>query len=155
MDNFEKKMEDLKTPQVNPEPPPELKLAIINADRSAALGLWFIVLPYFLIGCMVVKYEFQVNLGLLDIITQAIHTIDNNPATWWLQPVLLIGLPILGVILNVLSITHFKWEKASSLLSVSIKLKWYNILVVMASLAIVGFLALYLIVENFQSRPGH
>ena len=155
MENFEKKMEELKTPQVNPEPPLELKLAIINADRSATLGLWFIVVPYFFIGCMILKYELNVNLGLLDSITNAIESMDKNASTWWLQPVFLVGLPIAGIILNILSITHFKWEQASSLLSISIKLKWYNILVLIASLVIIGTLALYLIVENFRSHPEH
>lgn len=155
MEDFEKKMEDLKTPQINPEPPLELKLAIINADRSATLGLWFIVVPYFFFACLVMKYELQINLGLLDIITNAIQSTDKNPSLWWLQPLFLVGLPITGIIINILSITHFKWEKATSLLSVSIKLKWYNILVVLASLSVVGFLALYLVVENFQARPGH
>lgn len=148
-------MENLKAPQVNPEPPLELKLAIINADRSATLGFWFIVLPYFFLGCMVMKYEFQTDLSLLDTITNGIHVIDKDPIAWWLQPIILIGLPIVGVILNILSITHFKWDKATSLLSVSVKMKWYNILVLLASLFILKLLAVYLLVENFQVRPGH
>ena len=154
MDNFEKQMEELKTPNVNPDPPIELKLAIVNADRSATLGLWFIIAPYFFVGCMLLKYEINVNLGLLDTITNFFHRLDKNPATWWLQPVLLIGLPITGIILNILSITHFKWEKISSLLTVSVKLKWYNVLVLLATLAIIAVLLLYLIMENFQVHPG-
>ena len=155
MEDFERQMEQLKTPEVNPEPPLELKLAIINSDRSATLGLWFIIVPYFFIGCMIMKYEFQVNLGVLDVITNSLHQLDKNPATWWLQPVFLVALPIIGIMMNILSITHFKYEKSTKLLSFSIKLRWFNLLVLLASLAILGVLLLYLIVENFQARPGH
>lgn len=154
-EDFEKKMEGLKAPQVNPAPPLELKLAILNADRSAAIGIWFIIVPYFFLACIAMKYFFHFNLGFLDIFEDAMSSLDKNPGTWWISPVLLVGLPITGIIMNALAITHFRWEKSTQLITVSVKLRWYNLVILFFSLAVVAVFILYLIVENFQARPGH
>ena len=155
-EDFEKKMDELKIPSAGSvKPPLEIKLAIVNAQRSAAIGVWFVIVPYFFFACMVMKYELQINLGLLDLFAETIQTIDNNPALWWLQPVFLIGLPIVGIVLNILSITHFKWDTFTSSITVTLKLRWYNLIVLFSSGLILCVFLLYLIGGNFQARPGH
>jgi hypothetical protein len=117
---FEKKMDELTKPDVGSvKPPEEIKLAILSAQRSATLGIWFIVVPtLFLIG-MVMKYEMNVDLGLIDGFERIMVTLDRNPATKWTQPVLIIILPAVGVMLNLLAITHFKWDSLSRLIMLS------------------------------------
>ncbi len=48
--DFLKKMEGLKKPDVNEvKPSQQFKLVLMNSKKSAALGFWFIVVPcYFL-----------------------------------------------------------------------------------------------------------
>ena len=154
-EDFEKKMEDLRVPEVNTTAPVELKLTILNAQRSAAIGIWFVVVPCFFLTCVVMKYFFHINLGLLDTFEEMIVAIDRNPGTWWVQPVLLIGLPIVSIILNALAITHFQWQPGTKSLLVTIKIRWMNILILAISLSIVMIFFLYLLTENFQARPGH
>ena len=147
-------MDELKIPSAGSvKPPLEIKLAIVNAQRSAVIGVWFVIIPYLFFACMVMKYELQVNLGLLDLFAETIQTIDNNPALWWLQPVFLIGLPSVGIVLNILSITHFKWDTFTSSITVTLKLRWYNLIVLFFSGLILCAFLLYLIGENFQARP--
>ena len=79
-EDFEKKMEDLKTPRASGvKEPVEIKLAILNAQRSAAMGIWFVVVPCFFIACVFMKYIFHLNLGLLDTFEETISALDRNP----------------------------------------------------------------------------
>jgi lantibiotic transport system permease protein len=149
-EDFEKKMEGLKKPELpDVKPPHEIKLALVNAQRSATIGIWFVIVPYFFLACMVLKYEMQVSFGLLDLIAKTARIIDQNESTWWIQPVFLILLPVAGIILNILSITHFFWDAENKLITVTVKVRWINLIVLfMSVLIIVGFL-LYVISENF------
>jgi len=151
-DEFEKRMENLKGPSTeNIRPPMEIKLAIVNARRSARMGVWFVVIPYLFFTLMVLKHELNINLGLLDAFATIVGRMDGDPFLWWIQPVVLIVLPATGIVLNVLSITHFIWDAEKSSIVLTIKLRWLNILVLTLSLFIIGLLLLYLIVENFHA----
>ena len=155
-ENFEQKMESLQKPDVSGvQPPGELKLMIVNAQRSAAIGVWFVAVPCFFLACVVMKYIFRLNLGLLDTFEEMMAAIDKNPNTWWIQPVLLMGLPLISIMLNALAILHFKWGADRQSLIITLKFKWLNILVLAVSLAVVKIFILYLLTENFQARPGH
>ena len=150
-EEFEKKLNELKAPSAEHiKPPMELKLAIVNAQRSATIGIWFIVVPYIFLAVMLLKYELDVNLGFLNAFAQAVGFIDGNPFLWWIQPLVLFGLPILGIVLNVLSITHFRWEPDTYSLTVTVKLRWFNVVVLFVSALIVTAFLLYLIGENLR-----
>jgi hypothetical protein len=154
--DFEKKMEGLKAPGTSAiSPPVEIKLAIVNAQRSAAMGVWFIVVPAFFIACVFMKYYFHINLGLLDTFEEMMVSLDRNPNTWWIQPVMLIGLPIAGFALNLLAITHFQWDNVTKSITITMKMRWFNLVVLFISACIVAVFLLYLITENFQPRQGH
>ena len=146
----------MKTPQVSGVKEPfEIKLAILNAERSAAMGVWFVVVPCFFIACIIMKYLFHLHWGLLDTFEEMISSLDNNPGTWWIQPVLLVGLPIVSIIVNTLSIMHFKWDCVTRSFLITLKIRWTNIIILLISSGIVMIFLLYLITENFQHRPGH
>src|SRR5258707_11173477 len=123
MEDFEKKLESMGKPETKSvKPPIEIKLAIVNAERSAAIGVWLIVVHCFFLACVVMKYLFQINLGLLDTFEDMISAIDKNPATWWIQPVLLTGLPIVGIVLNTLAISYFNWDGSLKTVTIMIKI---------------------------------
>ena len=155
-EEFQKKMEEMKTPDARGvKQPEEIKLAILNAQRSAAMGVWFIVVPCFFIACVFMKYIFHVRLGLLETFEEVISALDKNPRTWWIQPVLLMGLPIVSIIINTLSITHFKWDSQTHTILITLKVRWVNIIILLISAGVVALFLLYLITENFEPRPGH
>ena len=150
-EEFEKKMSEMKTPGADSiKQPLEIKLAILNAQHSAALGVWFIVVPCFFIACVFMKYMIHVRLGLLDTFEEMISTLDKNPRTWWIQPVLLVGLPIVSIVINTLSITHFKWDSHTRSFLITLKVRWVNIIILVISAGIVSLFLFYLVTENFQ-----
>src|SRR5436190_8589406 len=147
-EDFEKKMEGLKAPKSEANPPKELRLATVSARRSAALGAWFVIVPWLFFIAMLLKHRFNVDFGLIDTVEEMMAALDRDPSTWWIGPFLILGLPMLSIIINTLAITHFKWESFTGSLIVSIRLKWINIAVLMVSLTIVGIFMLYLAAEN-------
>lgn len=147
-EDFEKKMEGLKTPKSEVVPPKELRLAIVSAQRSAVMGIWFIVMPWFFLMCVIMKYIFHLNLGIIDTLEQMMSALDKSPQTWWIGPMMLMGLPIVSIIINALAISHFKWESYTGSLIVSIRMRWLNLSVLVVSTGTVGIFFLYLITEN-------
>ncbi|HYC83973.1 MAG TPA: hypothetical protein VEB86_02075 [Chryseosolibacter sp.] len=151
-EEFEKRMENLDKPSADfVRPPAHIKVAILSARQSARIGFWLIVVPYLFFIFMVFKHELNINLGILDAFGSIVARVDGDPFLWWIQPVVLIVLPATGIVLNILSISHFDWDAEKSSIVLTIKLRWVNILVLTLSLLIVGMLFLYLTVENFHA----
>jgi hypothetical protein len=68
--DFEDMFENMKKPDVNVNPPKEIKLAILNYRKSALLTVGFVVLPAIFIFGMVMKYEFDVDLGIVLVVAE-------------------------------------------------------------------------------------
>jgi len=149
--DFINKMDNLKKPGFNDITPSEsLKLVIINSKKSAAIGVWLLVVPCYFLFMMFVKYFFNVNLHLIDIFEDFIANMDKSLATKFITPIFFVGLPIAGIIVNLLSIMFFEYDKRQKRINISIKLKPLNILLVFLSLLVVSVFALYLITENLH-----
>jgi hypothetical protein len=148
---FEKKMESLKKPDAaGVTLPTEIKLAVLSARRSATLGVWFVIIPYFFLVAMLLKYEMNIDLGFLNWVASLVQKIDNNRALWWIQPLVLFILPITGIAINLLSVTHFKWDAVSSTIIITLKLRWINMVVMLISGLIMLIFVSYLVAENLQ-----
>lgn len=147
-DELKNKLENLKTPEIEPRPPEELKMTILNAKRSATLGVWFVLIPLYFLGGVLMKYIFHVNLGLIDATEELMASLDRSMALKWVAPLLLMGLPLAAVALNILAIVHFGFDRERRLFSVTVKLRWLNIVILAVSAGIIGIFLLYLITEN-------
>ncbi|MBI1768912.1 MAG: hypothetical protein HY015_09610 [Bacteroidetes bacterium] len=153
VEDFEKKLENMGKPEVKSVPPPmEIKLAIVNSQRSAALGIWFIVVPCYFLFCVFMKYYFHFNLGLFDTFIELMASLDKTPGMKFISPILLVGLPLAGIVLNVLAICHFSFDSTDKTLKISIKLRWLNIAILILSLALVGIFMGYAFVENIHHQ---
>ncbi|MEO8398562.1 MAG: hypothetical protein ABI550_01975 [Ignavibacteriaceae bacterium] len=151
MDDFSKKIENLKVPEVNNvNPGNELKKTILNAKKSAAIGIWFIVIPAFFLFCVFMKYYFKADLHIFDVIEEFFASLDHNPATKILTPILFVGLPIAGIIINFLAILHFDFDKTKNELNINLKLKFINISLIVISGIILGIFFLYAVGEYFH-----
>jgi hypothetical protein len=149
MEEFEKKLKTMIKPDVNEvQPPLALKLAILNAQRSATLGFWFIVIPCFFLACVIMKYYFHVGLGVIGIFEDAVATLDHGKYTFWMTPLLFVVLPLASIVLNALAIMHFAYQAKTKLLTISVKIKWLNVVLLLISFSIVGLFLLYGIIEN-------
>ena len=146
---FINKMDILKKPGFENNPPNNmLKFAIVNSKKSAAMGVWFLVVPLYFLLMVFMKYYFNVNLHVIDIFEDFIASFDRSPATKFITPLFFIGLPLIGIVINLLSIMFFEYDKKQKQINISIKLKWINILILLVSLGVLSIFMLYLITEN-------
>ena len=149
--DFINKMDNLEKPGFKyVVPDNNLKLAIINSKKSAAIGLWLLIVPCYFLFMIFVKYFFNVNLHVIGIFEDFIASLDKSPITKFIAPVFFVGLPIAGLIINLLSIMFFEYDRGQKRINISIKLKPLNILLVIISVAVVSIFAIYLLTENIH-----
>ena len=84
--------------------------------------------------------------------------LDKTPGIDFMAPIVLVVLPIVCIIINALAITHVHYKKNASGKTgakefvISIKLKTWNILLILISLAIVFVFIAYTMTENISIR---
>ena len=127
-----------------------IRQPILHAGRSGALGFWLVLIPVFFLACVVMKYFFRWDLGLLATFESLLGRIDQHPLLFWLQPLLLLVAPLAAVVLNLLAILHVQWDRERKELNINIKLKWWNILLVAVALGILCIFTLYLITDSIR-----
>lgn len=151
---FENKMQNLSTPDGGEiRNPQSFKMALLNSKRSSAIGFAFVIIPcLFLLG-VVIKYILGIDFQLFSSIENAMADLDKHAGMKWISPLLLIGLPFIGIAANLLAITHFDWNRKKKELMITIKYKLQNTIVLLISLAVVAVFLIYLITENL--RPHH
>ena len=154
MEGFEKKLDRMTIPSGSVKPPLEIKLAIVNAQRSAVLGIWFVAVPCYFLFCVFMKYYFHINLGLFDTMVEMMSDLDKNPIMKWLSPILLVGLPLLGITINGLALCHFSYKPEEEIFLISVKLRWLNIAVLLLSLALICIFMGYVVVESIHHNTG-
>jgi hypothetical protein len=160
-DEFLKQMENLQVPGVDPgEHSKAVKMAIMNAERSAALGVWLIVLPCYFLLCVFMYYFFhvRVHVSWFASMFALMSSLEKTPYISFLGPLILVVLPIICIIINALAITHVQVNKPGPdqgkvrEFSITIKIKMWNILLILLSLAVVCTFIAYVIAENISVR---
>ena len=88
-EEFLKRMENLKVPDVNPSQHQDMvKMAIMNAGRSAALGLWLVIVPCYFLLCV-----FMVGV--------------RQRSAWLMSNAVKTGVPVVGVIMLLVAVLKF------------------------------------------------
>ena len=146
---FEKQMENLKTPQVDDIRHQQiLKITLLNAKKSSHLGIVFIIIPcLFLLGVFI-KYLLGIDFGIFTSIEETMATLDKTPSLKWIAPLLLVGLPSISIIINSLAITHFYWDNHKRELIITVKFRLLSIILLLISIAIVTIFFLYAITDR-------
>ena len=151
--DFMNQMENLKKPEVQaPASQRQIRLALLNTKKSAWWGLWVLVIPVFFFCCVAIKYLFGWNWGISDNFIEWMAKLDKKPATGWLTPVLFVLLPGISALVNLLTIMHFVYDRMARELIVTIRIRWFNIILAFISIAIVAMVVLYGITENAHHR---
>jgi hypothetical protein len=154
--DFIKRMEKLKKPEVNAgASQKQIKLAVLNAKRSAAWGIWFLIIPIFFFSCVAIKYFLHWNWGVAGNFLDWMADVDKSTAFPIVSILLFIILPGIGAVVNLLAVLHFIYDKLTRELVVTIKFKWLNIILAIISVAIIGMVLLYAISENAAERAIH
>jgi hypothetical protein len=136
--DFLKQMENLSIPDVDPSlHQQKVKMTIMNAERSAALGVWLIVLPAYFLICALMSAFFHnkaIDSWLFGMIFSGF-----NKGTAILLDILFFGLPIVCIIINLLAIVHVRvvhispTQRKYKEFSITIKLKFWNVLLILIS----------------------
>ena len=144
-------LENLNIPPLLPLRHPDLiREPILHAGRSAALGVWLILVPAFFLACVAMLYYFHWDLGFLGAFERLIGQVDSHPVLCWLQPLLLLAAPLAAFVMNMLAVLHFTYDRARRELTINLKLRWLNLFLAAVSLLIVGIFLFYLIGEFFH-----
>ncbi|MCR8557866.1 hypothetical protein KXD93_09450 [Mucilaginibacter sp. BJC16-A38] len=158
-DEFLKTMENLQVPDIDPRKHPKVvKMAIMNAERSAALGVWLIVVPCYFLFCVFMYYHFHAHMNWFSAMFALIVSMEKTPYLDFLAPIILVVLPIICIIINVLSIMHVRVDKPDPdqikvrEFSVTIKVKIWNIILILLSLAILFAFISFAMTESISLK---
>ena len=156
-DDFLQQMENLKVPDVNPSQHQNtVKMAIMNAERSAALGVWLVAVPCYFLLCVFMFYFFHLRMGWFAAMFTLMSGLAKTPFIDFLGPIVLFFLPIICIIINVLSILHVQVQpidpnrRKVKELRITVKIKRWNILLILISLAIVFVFISYVMTESIS-----
>ena len=156
-DEFLKKMENLKVPEINPTGHPEqVKMAILNASRSAALGVWLIIVPCYFLLCVFMYYFSHIHLGWFVAMFKLMQGLEKTQFNSFLGPIILVVLPIVCIVINFLAIVHVSVDRPDTERpnvrekKVTLMVKPVNILLILLSLAIVFVFLAYVMAENIS-----
>jgi hypothetical protein len=151
--DFLSKMENLKKPEVSAESSQrQIKIALLNARRSAAWGVWFLVVPAFFFSSVVIKYILHADWSIAGNFLDWMAAVDKSMSIPIVSILLFVVLPAFGAIINLLSILHFFYDKPARELILTVKIKWVNVILAIVSLAVIAVIMLYAISENSAER---
>ena len=147
--DFHSRMEKLQKPSVNPEAAErQFKLMLMNTRKSAIWGIWLILIPFLFLLANVLKETFGWNWGISNAFIEFVARLDQQTSTSWLTPVIFVLLPGIAIIINILAIVHFTYNKSSRELTITIKMNWKNIILIKITLLMLAVMALYIVSEH-------
>ena len=148
-DEFSEKLQKMHKPEIESlTHQVQLKVTLLNAKRSTRIGVILVILPCLFLGAVLIKYFLHINLPSFSAFEEWMSEKDQNVLIKLLFPLILIGGPILALILNLLAILHFSFDKKAKELIITLKFKWFNIIVSLICLLILFCFFLYAVGEN-------
>jgi hypothetical protein len=143
---FEDKMENLNTPNTDFVKHQErLKIGMMNAKRSAKIGIVFILTPMLLIILAYIKIKLLIHWDFFPRLQQFVSDQNQSSVLSWVLHIIFIGLPILAIIINLLAITHFYVDKQNKELTITIRYRLKNLVVLLISAVLVVLVFMYVL----------
>lgn len=132
--DFEKKMENLDTPETGFVKHQEvLKIGLVNAKKSARVGILFVLIPIVIIVLGYIKISVLMHFDFFTNLFAFVNR-QNQPETLtWIFHIIILLLPLVGIIINILAITHFYINKTTKELIITIKYRLKNLIVLIVS----------------------
>jgi len=143
-----KKLESLKSPDLqSPLHQQRLKLVLTNARRSSWIGLVCVAFPSLFLFGVLLKYGFRVDVPLFSALEEKMAQIDHSGLRF-LSPLVMAGAPLAALVLNLLAIMHFHFDKARAEFQFSVKLRIVNLIIIAACLLILAMLFVHAVAES-------
>ena len=132
--NFEDKMENLSTPNTGFVKHQEiLKIGMMNARKSARIGIVFILIPMVLIVIGYLKIRLLIQWDFFNRLYEFVSNQHQSGVFSWVSHIILIGLPLLAILINLLAITHFYIDKQNKELIVTVRYRLKNLIILILS----------------------
>ena len=144
--NFEKSMENLNTPNTDFVKHQEImKIGMINARKSARIGIIFILIPMVLVILAYVKIKLLIHFDFFTKLQQFVSDQNQSSALSWVSHIILIGLPVLAIVINLLAITHFYIDKQNKELIITVRYRLKNLIVLLISTVLLVMVFMYVL----------
>src|ERR1700693_6140905 len=148
-EEFSQKLQKMHKPQIESAIHQlQLKITLLNAKRSAGIGVILVIIPCLFLLAVLIKYFLHINLPSFSAVEEWMADKNHNVFIKMLIPLLFIGVPFIALIFNLLAILHFNFEKKVKELIITVKLKWINIILSLICLLILFCFFLYAVGEN-------
>ena len=144
--NFEDKMENLNTPNTDFVKHQEiLKIGMMNSRKSARIGIIFILIPMLLIVIAYLKIKLLIHWDFFTRLNQYVSNQNQTSVFSWISHIIFIGLPILAIIINLLAITHFYIDNHNKELTITIRYRLKNLIVLLLSVALLVLIFMWVL----------
>ena len=141
-EDVENMLNQLQVPEPETMVQPELKIPLLSYRKSSKAGLWLLLVPVIVALTIVLKTAGGIQSDYLNLVQKLFAAIDNNVVLTFLIPLIFIGLPLAAMILNLLAICHFEQNNKRKELIITIKYRPLNIVLFLASFAVLIFFLL-------------
>jgi hypothetical protein len=124
-----------------------LKVYLLSARRSSRIGFLLIVFPGIVIVLSIIQNLFHVDTYLPQWIVRNTSSL-STPARAMLVFVFLVGFPLIAIVLNLLSISYFRYDRIKREFNIAFKIRWWNIAITLAGGALASFYILHLLADS-------
>jgi hypothetical protein len=115
----------------------------LDSVSSAAISIWFIVVPLYLIFCAIMKMSFNLQLHLFDVLDEFYRSFNGGVLGKITAPALMLGLPAITIIINMISILEMYYDRNRRELRIRLKNKPLNFLILLLSILVLGLFVVY------------
>lgn len=146
---FSQKMKDMDKPNpLLPKHEQKLRIAYMDAKKSAWWGLLLIILPTLFVGYNVSKYV--IGLSFLPDVNTFFPTRIGDIILNTVLPFVFLGGGLAAVILNLLAVLHVESSHTRHAwnVTVSVRKEKWNLIILSIITAVLSILVLYALVEN-------
>lgn len=127
-----------------------LKISLLNARKSSRIGFGLIALPGTIILLFITQNLFHLNPGFTRWLDKNALFL-STPARAMFVFVFLVGFPMIAIVLNLLSICYFQYDKVRREFNITFKIRWWNILITLIGGALASFYILHLLADTLLS----
>jgi hypothetical protein len=150
-EEFLDKLEALGKPYVSSdEHRYNLKLTLVNAQKSSRIGYLLVILPCLFLFGVVLKYALGFNWGIIQSVENMLSSFSRSSILRWLTPIILVAGPLVGIAINLLAILHFSLDRELQEVQITLRLRWANLIVIFICVIIVAIFGLYIVSLGMQ-----
>lgn len=151
-DDFLRTLERLDVPQVGDLQHQEfVRRTVLSAPRSAALTIWYVLIPAYLLLCTVMKMAFGMEPHLFVVFDGIVKDLSGSPLGQILPVILLLGLPAAAVLLNLVVLVRGSRADGRDPWHVSVRRRPVNAIIAFLGILMSGLYVLYLLL---RAIPG-